>query len=484
MAMPQAQSPSQSRPRPVVLPPPIDLVEAGKGAGGMQRSYKAEGLSPSVGARRLYLGPRSKFGIATILASSWLGLSVWISRPWIHELASVISLVPALVVVSCLAFVPGFIVAMLAASLLLDRQPPMKVLHPMNSITILIAARNEEAGIEETLRYLADQDYDGRVSVVLVDNGSTDTTAKLARSVGRDLGLNLRVVSEPMPGKCHALNRGLVAVRTKLVVTVDADTLLHRSALRLLVSRLESSLPSVAAVAGCVLVRNSRHNLWTRLQEWDYFLGIASVKRMQGLFQTTLVAQGAFSLYRTKAVRSAGGWPDAIGEDIVLTWELMRSGARIYYEPLAVAFTTAPETMHQFARQRARWARGMLEGLRTVPPWRQQQGFAKVLTAIDLVIPVLDCTYVLVWIPGLVLACFGIYWFVGPVTVAVLPVTLAVYGLLYRYQRRQVFEPLGLRVRRNGLGFFLFIVGYQLVMSSVSVAGYVQQLAGSRRRWK
>jgi poly-beta-1,6-N-acetyl-D-glucosamine synthase len=60
---------------------------------------------------------------------------------------------------------------------------------------------------------------------------------------------------------------------------------------------------------------------------------------MQGLYQGTLVAQGAFSLYRTQAVLGAGGWPDAIGEDIVLTRQLMRQGARVYYEPSAVAFT-------------------------------------------------------------------------------------------------------------------------------------------------
>ena len=62
---------------------------------------------------------------------------------------------------------------------------------------------------------------------------------------------------------------------------------------------------------------------------------------MQGLFQTTLVAQGAFSLYRASSLRDAGGWPDAIGEDIVLTWKIMEQGARIYFEPLAVGFTTS-----------------------------------------------------------------------------------------------------------------------------------------------
>ena len=146
---------------------------------------------------------------------------------------------------------------------------------------------------------------------------------------------------EPRPGKSHALNTGLAAVHAELVITLDADTLLDPRAIRQLVARLLSSPADVRAVAGSVLVRNSRDHLWTRMQEWDYFLGIASVKRMQGLYQGTLVAQGAFSLYRTEAVLAAGGWPDAIGEDIVLTWQLMRQGARVYYEPSAVAFTVA-----------------------------------------------------------------------------------------------------------------------------------------------
>ena len=58
------------------------------------------------------------------------------------------------------------------------------------------------------------------------------------------------------------------------------------------------------AVAGAVFVRNSRSNFITRAQEWDYFLGIASVKRQQGLFQGTMVAQGAFSVYRTASAQA------------------------------------------------------------------------------------------------------------------------------------------------------------------------------------
>ena len=237
-------------------------------------------------------------------------------------------------------------------------------------------------------------------------------------------------------------------------------------------------------MAGSVLVRNSRDNLWTRMQEWDYFLGIASVKRMQGLYQGTLVAQVAFRLYRTRAVAAAGGWPDAIGEDIVLTWQLMRQGARVYYEPSAVAFTAAPARLVHLARQRARWARGMVEGLRSVKPWSQPRGLLRFLTAIDLLIPALDVAYALVWLPGLALAATGRYWIVGPYTLAVLPLTLLVNLILYRFQRRRVFNLLGLRVRRNVFGFVGFVLAYQMLMSPIAVAGYGQELRGLRRRGK
>jgi biofilm PGA synthesis N-glycosyltransferase PgaC len=87
----------------------------------------------------------------------------------------------------------------------------------------------------------------------------------------------------------------------------------------------------------------------------------------------------------------------------------MRQGARIYYEPSAVAFTAAPARLVHLARQRARWARGMIEGIRSVKPWNQPRGMLRFLTAIDLLIPALDVAYALVWLPGLVLAATGRY---------------------------------------------------------------------------
>ena len=120
----------------------------------------------------------------------------------------------------------------------------------------------------------------------------------------------------------------------------------------------------------------------------------------------------------------------------------------------------------------------------SVKPWNQPRGLLRFLTAIDLLIPALDVAYALVWLPGLVLAATGRFWIVGPYTLAVLPLTLVVNLILYRFQRRRVFNLLGLRVRRNAVGFVGFVLTYQMLMSPVAVVGYGQELLGLRRRWK
>jgi biofilm PGA synthesis N-glycosyltransferase PgaC len=255
------------------------------------------------------------------------------------------------------------------------------------------------------------------------------------------------------------------------------------SALQRAIARMLTSPADTVAVAGSVLVRNSRAGALARVQEWDYFLAIASVKRQQALFQGTLVAQGAFSVYRTEAVRAVGGWPDKIGEDIVLTWSLIRRGGRTIFEPTAVAFTDAPTQFGHFVRQRRRWARGMIEGLREHGLFLLRGRRLHVhAVAANCLFPYLDSVYTVAVPIGIALALTGNFLIVGPMTAAVLPISLLIALTMYRRQRA-VFRLLGLRIRRNILGFVLYVLAYQLVMSPISVSGYATELVRARRVW-
>ena len=93
---------------------------------------------------------------------------------------------------------------------------------------------------------------------MLADNGSTDRTGELGDAAAKRLGLDYRRVFEPEPGKHAALNTALETVTTPIVVTVDADTFLHRESLSYLVARLTSTPQGqhVCACAGALVAQN------------------------------------------------------------------------------------------------------------------------------------------------------------------------------------------------------------------------------------
>lgn len=227
-----------------------------------------------------YFSVEFKFWASHTVAIGWVVFSIILSIPWLNDLSAIVSMPIAIFIIAGISYIPGYINAFNLSSLLLDRQPKLKDINPKDGITILIACLNEENNISKALQYIKNQDYEGNIKVIVVDNGSTDKTLKKTKEAASLLSMPVKIIPEPKSGKHNALNTGLKYVDTEYLITLDADTLLHRSAVRYIVSRMKSAPEDVSAVAGSVLVRNSRQNFITRLQEWDYFLGIASIKRM------------------------------------------------------------------------------------------------------------------------------------------------------------------------------------------------------------
>ena len=437
--------------------------------------------------QRRYLPVRAKFAIALSLAVGWLMISIMLGQRWMTALGEETHPMFALFAVSFIAYIPGFMNAFLVASLLLDRRPPRQrlILHP--GVTVLIAAYQEEAAIADTLQTIATEHYPGPVEVLVLNDGSTDRTAEMAaRAIKRlefPANTDVRLIDFPVNrGKAAVLNDGLAAARYELIVTIDGDSRLNRDALTAIVERLMSDPDNTQAVAGAVLVRNSRANLLTRAQEWDYFLGIAAVKRMQSLYQGTLVAQGAFSIYRKQALIEAGGWPDTVGEDIVLSWALLSKGYRIGYAEDAIVWTNAPTQLKQFARQRQRWARGLIEALNEHQSLIFKPRLTQMFIWWNLLFMPLDFAYSLIFIPGVIAALFGIFWIAGPMTLAVLPFTALWSLVMFRVQAR-MFDAQGLNVRRNPTGFLFYSLGYMFLLQPVSVWGYAAETIGLTKRW-
>ena len=267
-------------------------------------------------------------------------------------------------IVIAIAILPGFSYWLFFTGLLLDNRPQYERQETLPDLTILIAMYNEENDIEGTIDSLHLQEYPGNITIVTIDDGSTDETlAAVQRSIDKYFdtpGFVIKVGSlKENQGKAAALNEGLKIVETEFFITIDADTYLYKDAIRHLVTNIVCGPENTAAVAGSILVRNSRETLITKIQEWDYFHGISVIKRIQSMFQGTLVAQGAFSVYNTEAVQELGGWDTStVGEDIVLTWGLRGKGYCVGYAENAFSLTNVPTTYGTFLKQRIRWSRG------------------------------------------------------------------------------------------------------------------------------
>jgi biofilm PGA synthesis N-glycosyltransferase PgaC len=432
--------------------------------------------------RNHYVSVNQKFLISIAVAVLWATFSLWVARFWFDDLSGLIGGVLAGYFILFIAIIPGFINAFMFSSLMLDRRPERIHLKRYPGLSILVACYNEEKSIQATILSIYKQRYPGPLEVIAINDGSTDQTLPILRKLSRKFSWMKVVLVKKNQGKALCLNQGLKISKYSLIVTMDGDSFLFKEALSRIVERYKSDPVHTRAVAGTVMVRNSRDNWITQSQEWDYFHGIATVKRVQSLYQGTLVAQGAFSLYNKKALQEINGWPDTIGEDIVVTWALLEKSYRVGYCEDGIVFTEAPNTLLSFIKQRQRWAQGMFEAFQYHPKILFKKKLHSFFIWWDLLFPFMDFAFTFGFIPGLIAACLGHFWIVGPMTLSLFPIALFVNWLMYHIEGK-MFNLQKLIVRRNILGFFIYIFPYNLILQPAAVAGYVYQIFGLKKTW-
>ncbi|KAB2849430.1 MAG: glycosyltransferase family 2 protein [Hyphomicrobiaceae bacterium] len=225
------------------------------------------------------------------------------------------------------------------------------------SVSVIIPAYNEEKVICKTIASVL-ASSSTNIDVVIVDDGSKDgTIARVREAFGADP--RVRLIEKSNGGKSSALNLAIFSSAADVIVMIDADTVLERNAIPLLVRHFAD--PRVAAVAGSANVSNA-HNLITRFQALEYTTSQNLDRRAFEFCNGITVVPGAVGAWRRQALVKIGGFSsDTLAEDADTTITLERAGWKVIYEPNAVARTEAPETVKAFMRQRFRWMFGMLQ---------------------------------------------------------------------------------------------------------------------------
>jgi cellulose synthase/poly-beta-1,6-N-acetylglucosamine synthase-like glycosyltransferase len=228
------------------------------------------------------------------------------------------------------------------------------------SVTVLVAAHNEQAVIADSLRALLDVDYPReRLRIMPVNDRSSDDTRRIideisAANPGRITPFHR---SEGKPGKAAALKDATAQVESDILIVFDADYVPGRGLLRQLVAPFFD--PEVGAVMGRVVPLNTGSNLLTRLLDMERSGGYQVDQ--QARMNLSLVPQygGTVGGVRRSALEAIGGWhEDALAEDTDLTYRLLLSGWKTAYQNRSECYEEVPETWPVRVRQIMRWSKG------------------------------------------------------------------------------------------------------------------------------
>jgi len=233
-------------------------------------------------------------------------------------------------------------------------------------VSILVPVFNEEKVVRFSVESLLHIDYPN-YEIIIINDGSSDKTAAVAETLvgyqrGRTSQVKVSLINKANSGKAKSLNAGIQYSQAQFVLCMDGDSQLSSNVLRMGMKHFID--PAVGAVAGNVKVQN-RKRMLTDLQALEYLEGLNMPRSAQGFVKMVNIIPGPMGIFRKSALRDAGFYSsDTFAEDADVTLKILAKGWKIEYEPNSIAFTEAPETIHQLLKQRYRWTRGILQAIR------------------------------------------------------------------------------------------------------------------------
>ncbi len=226
------------------------------------------------------------------------------------------------------------------------------------TVSIIVPCFNEEKTLAATMRSLFALDYPReKLSIVIVDDGSTDGTLKVAESFcGHE---QVSIISKKNGGKYTALNLAIERCTSELVGCLDADSLAAPDALLEIVKKFEED-QEVMAVMPSIRVYNPKNPL-ELMQAVEYTFGIF-YKKMFDTLSAISVLPGPLSIYRRSSFETTGMFRHAHNtEDMEMAFRMHAHHLKIANAHTAIAYTHVPRTLRALVKQRTRWSQGFLD---------------------------------------------------------------------------------------------------------------------------
>lgn len=227
------------------------------------------------------------------------------------------------------------------------------------SVAIIVPCWNEATTLVATCESLLALAYPKeKLEIILVDDGSTDTTPQIMQRFTRHP--HVRIILKENGGKHTALNAAIATTQAELIGCLDADSFVEPTALGEIVSCFVD--PRVAAATAAMSVYRPK-NWLQRMQNAEYAFGI-TLRHAFASVNALYVTPGPFSFYRRSVLEEVGGFRYGHQtEDMEMALRIQHAGYTIENAPRARVYTKAPHTFSALMKQRTRWTSGFLRNI-------------------------------------------------------------------------------------------------------------------------
>ena len=295
-------------------------------------------------------------------------------------------------------------------------------------VTIIVPCFNEETWIRQTILNAMDQYYpQDKLEVIVVDDCSTDNSAKVIRETiqdiidqeGSEVASRISYILQPVnKGKREALALGAKHAQHELLVFVDSDSFLNPYAIINLVQPFKDE--QVGGVSGRTDVANTYTNSLTKMQSVRYYIAFRVMKAAEGLFDAVSCLSGPLSCYRKDLVlKYSDDWLNqkflgqraTFGDDRAMTNMILRHN-RTDYQDTAICYTIVPNDYDVFLKQQMRWKRSWLrESLIAGSFMWKKEPFAAISFYMGLLVPII----------APVIVCYNLLYIIFPSPIAYSP---------------------------------------------------------------
>ena len=275
-----------------------------------------------------------------------------------------------------------------AKALLAARYRPWTEAAPMLATTVIVPVYNENPALFR--RVLESVAANQPTETIVVVDGGDETLARIGAELAD------RVLAIPKSGKRAAIAAGLAAgdPTTDVVLVLDSDTIWEANALGEMLRPFRD--PRVGGVTPRQAIFDARANRVRVLANWLEDLRYHLTVPAQSVFGQVGCLAGRTIAYRRTAFEPAVeklvsqtvlGLPQHVGDDRVLTNELLRNGWRTVYQSTARVTTDAPSDWRTFWRQQLRWGRSSQRETLLSLRWLWRRPVALACFATDFLTP-------------------------------------------------------------------------------------------------